>query len=223
MKLSIYFFVLLLLFNFSLSAQNTPRPDALRQYRLGRQSEAANLLSEANTRYNEAVRICQDEISNKIATRDTYIVLTWALQRLKNYREVIIWGERGLILHPDDYRLNEIMGEAYFYLDDYDNSLDSMQRFVNALPQNDRASTAYFFIGEIYRIQEKYLSADIAYTTAVRMEPGIALWWYRLGVSREAAREYAPAQEAFEKALRLNPDFAEAVVAVARIKQRLNP
>lgn len=163
-----------------------------------------------------------EEIDRKIATADTYVVFTWALQRLKNYRDVIVWGERGLALYPNDYRLNEIMGEAYFYLDDYERSLALMQRFVNALPRNDRASTAYFFIGEIYRIQGKYRHADIAYTTAVHLEPGIALWWYRLGITREAAGEYVPAQEAYERSLRIDPSYAEANGAVARIKRLLS-
>ncbi|MDR2194008.1 MAG: tetratricopeptide repeat protein [Treponema sp.] len=219
MKLSALFFIFALLNGAILCAQTAPRPDALAQYRIGRELEARNRLSEANGYYNEAVRICTDEINKRIATADTYAVFTWSLQRLKNYRNVIAWGEKGLALYPNDYRLNEIMGEAYFYLDDYERSLASMQRFVNALPRNDRASTAYFFIGEIYRIQGKYQRADIAYTTAVHLEPGVALWWYRLGVAREAAKEYVSAQEAYERALRINPSYTEASEAVARIKR----
>ncbi|MDR2792432.1 MAG: tetratricopeptide repeat protein [Treponema sp.] len=221
MKLSVLFFISLLISG-NLFAQASQRPDALQQYRSGRELEARNRLSEANGYYNEAIRICMEEIDRKIATADTYVVFTWALQRLKNYRDVIAWGERGLALYPNDYRLNEIMGEAYFYLDDYERSLALMQRFVNALPRNDRASTAYFFIGEIYRIQGKYRHADIAYTTAVHLEPGIALWWYRLGITREAAGEYVPAQEAYERSLRIDPSYAEANGAVARIKRLLS-
>jgi cytochrome c-type biogenesis protein CcmH/NrfG len=49
----------------------------------------------------------------------------------------------------------------------------------------------------------------------------VALWWYRLGVSREAVREYASAQEAYERAARLNPNYSEAVEGVARMKRQL--
>jgi tetratricopeptide (TPR) repeat protein len=218
----LYCLSLSLLLHFSTAALFAQtRPDALQAYRNGRNLEAANRLQEAVANYNESVRICQDEINRTIATRDTYTVLTWSLQRLKRYRDVISWGEKGLILYPDDYRLNEVLGEAYFYMDDYVKSLSSMQRFVNALPRNDRASTAYFFIGEIFRIQGKFLLADMAYTTAVRLEPNVALWWYRLGVSREAVREYASAQEAYERAARLNPNYSEAVEGVARMKRQL--
>lgn len=226
MKAGSLFLLFLLIGIDVLVAQNSPKPDALQQYRIGREREAQNRLSEANRYYNEAIRICRSEIDQKIATSDSYAVFTWALQRLKNYRDVIAWGERGLALYPNDYRLNEIMGEAYFYLDDYEKSLASMQRFVNAFVNaprsNDRFSTAYFFIGEIYRLEGKYQRADIAYSVAVRLEPNIALWWYRLGVAREASGEYAPAQEAYERALRVNPTYTEATASIARIRQRLN-
>jgi tetratricopeptide (TPR) repeat protein len=113
------------------------------------------------------------------------------------------------------------MGEAYFYLYNYPESLRFMQRYVNALPQGDRASVAYFFIGEIYRLQGQYLHADIAYTTALRLEPGADLWWYRLGSVREASGDIAPAIEAYERALRLNPNYREATEGLARVR-RLN-
>jgi tetratricopeptide (TPR) repeat protein len=115
------------------------------------------------------------------------------------------------------------MGEAYFYLDDYDSSLRSLQRYANALPRGSRASTAYFFIGEIYRLQGKFFKADMAYTTAVSQEPSIALWWYRLGLAREAASDYAAAIEAFQRALAINPGYSEAAGALSRTQARLSP
>lgn len=189
---------------------------ALQSYRIGRDLEAQNRLQEANTYYNEAVQITNDEISRNMATRDSYTVLTWALQRQGRYVDVLAWGERGLRLYSDEYRIVETMGEAYFYLDDYDNSLRSMQRYANSAPQGERASVAYFFIGEIYRLRRQFYHADIAYTTAVRLEPNIALWWYRLGLAREGAGDTGPAADAYGQAIRLNPNYREALDGLAR-------
>ncbi|MDR0645370.1 MAG: tetratricopeptide repeat protein [Treponema sp.] len=217
MKRILLTFSLFSLFTLSVFAQN--RPDALAKYRSGRNLEGSNRLQEATAVYNEAVSICNDEINRKIATRDTYVVMTWTLQRLKKYDDVISWAERGLKLYPDDYRLNEIMGEAFFYKDDYERSLDLMQSFVVGLPRNDRVSTAYFFMGEIFRIEGKFRRAEIAYSTAVYLEPNIALWWYRLGLTRESLKDYASAQEAFNRVLKLNPNYKEASEGLERIKQ----
>jgi tetratricopeptide (TPR) repeat protein len=193
---------------------------ALQNYRTGREQEANGRLADADIYYNETVRICQDEVSRNAANRDTYAAITWALQRQKKYRDVVTWGDRGLRLYTDEYRVMETMGEAYFYLDDYDRSLNYMQRYTNALPQGERVSVAYFFIGEIYRLRQQYRHADIAYTTAVRLDPGSALWWYRLATVREYAGEYSPAIEAYQRALQLNPNYTEARAGLTRAQGR---
>jgi tetratricopeptide (TPR) repeat protein len=195
---------------------------AVQNYRIGRDLEAGGRMDEANRYYDEAVRICQDEISRNTANRDTYTALTWAFQRQMKYREVIAWGERGLRLFADEYRILETMGEAYFHLDDYDRSLDCMQRYANALPQGERISVAYFFIAEIFRLRQQYFRADIAYTTALRLNPGAALWWYRLGMVREAQKDYPAAVEAYQRALRLDPGDSRAGAALGRVQEQLN-
>jgi tetratricopeptide (TPR) repeat protein len=201
-----------------LSAQEG-RPDALRSYRVGRDLEARNRLQEARPYYDEAIRICLEELSRDAANMDAYTVLTWTLQRQTRYAEVLEWGQRGLRVNANDFRIIETMGEASFYLNQYAQSLVYMQRYVDGNPQGDRVSVAFFFIGEIYRLQQKYRRADIAYTTAVRLEPGLALWWYRLGTVRESAGDFNPAVAAYEQALRLNPNYQEASAGLARSRR----
>ena len=192
---------------------------AMQNYRRGRDLEALNRMGEANIYYSEAIRISLEEVSRNTATRDSYTAITWSMQRQRRFSEVISWGERGLRAFPDEYRIVEMMGEAFFYLADYDRSMAFMQRYVNAMPQGERASTAYFFIGEIFRIRERYRHADIAYTTALRIEPGLALWWFRLGSVREAVGDRAPAIEAYQRALQINPNHAEARNGLTRLLQ----
>lgn len=214
---------------FSLFAQTGPSgpvsprstvQNAAWNYRTGRDLEAQGRMDEATPYYNEAVRISMDEISRNAATADSYAVLTWTLLRQKKYTDVITWGERGLLLFTSDNRIFETMGEAYFYMGNYNASLESMQRYVDALPQGERSSVAYFFIGEIYRLTQKFRLADIAYTTAVRLQPNLSLWWYRLGSVREAAGDPIPAVEAYTQALRLDPGYREASEGVARLSPR---
>lgn len=192
--------------------------DALQNYRAGRDLEARNRMQEAMPYYSEAIRLCMDAIAQNRATMDTYTVLTWTLRRQQQYTEVINWGQRALRIN-NDYRIIETMGEAYFYLYDYERSLQFMQRYVNSLPHGERASVAYFFIGEIYRLQEKFHRADIAYTTAVRLDPGLALWWYRMGTVREALGDYTSAIEAYQQALRRDPNYREARQGLERSRK----
>jgi tetratricopeptide (TPR) repeat protein len=201
----------------------TPAPDALQNYRVGRELETRGRPEAAAAYYAEAVRICIDELSRNPANMDSYTVLTWAMLRQRRYSEAVSWGERGLQRNPNDYRIIETLGEAYFYLSDYGRSMSALQRYVNAMPRGERASTAYFFMGEIYRNQQKFHHADIAYTTAVTLEGSLALWWFRLGSVRESAGEFAAAAEAYEKALSLNPGYREAAEAFERVRRQSPP
>ncbi len=177
-------------------------------------------MNEAAVYYDEAVRICLDEINQNAANMDSYTVLTWTLQRQGRYSEVINWGQRGLQINANDYRIIETMGEAWFYLDNYDQSLEYMQRYIDSAPQGDRVSVAYFFMGEIFRLRNQDFRADIAYTAAVRLEPNSALWWYRLGTVRERLGDYNPAIEAYQRALNLNPNYREASDGLSRSRNR---
>jgi len=197
------------------------KPDALKTYRLGRDLEAQGRSADANLRYDEAVAICKDEISQNATNMDSYTVLVWSLLRQKKYRDAVDWGQKGLKINPNDHRVIEAIGEAYFYLDDYKESLKAMQKYVDGAPQGERVSVAYFFMGEIYRIQRQSRHADIAYTTAVNLEPSMSLWWYRLGMVREAIGEYAAAVKAYEQAVRLSPNYKDAVEALDRTRKRV--
>ena len=191
---------------------------AIEIYNIGRDLEGQGMNQDAERHYNEVVQICLNEIYLNIATRDTYTALTWALQRQGNYGSVISWGEQGLRLFANEYRIVQTMGEAYFYLNDYGNSLRFMQHYVSSNPLGERVSVAYFFKGEIYRLERKFYLADMAYSTAVRLQPGLALWWFRLGQSLEFSGESRLAAEAFEQALRINPNYQAASDGLLRIR-----
>jgi tetratricopeptide (TPR) repeat protein len=191
---------------------------ALQNYQIGRDLEDMNQMDGAIPYYNEAIRCCMDEISSDTATAESYVILTWTLARQGRYSEVIQWGERGLRANTD-YRLIETMGEACFYLKDYERALNFMQRYVNAVPQGSTTATAYFFVGEIYHLNRRFLHADIAYTTAVKLNPNNSSWWYRLGLSREAAGERTQAIKAYEQALKLKPRDQQILEALDRARR----
>ena len=175
-------------------------------------------MDTANVHYNEAIRQCNDEITRNAATANTYTVLTWALRRQNRFEEVIERGEQGLGQFPNELRIVQTMGEAYFYLNDFNRSLAYMQRYLFTIPEGERSSIAFFFIGEIYRVTEKFHHADIAYTTAVHLQPYSALWWFRLASVREAVGDRNPAIDAYQQALRLNPTYTEARAGLVRVQ-----
>lgn len=216
-KITAFVFFLLLP---GLPAFSQTDQDPLQSFHIGRNLERQGRMDEAILYYNEAIRISYNMIHLNTANRDSFTALVWSLQRLQRYPEVIAWGTRGLDLFADEYRIVHTMGAAYFFLNNHDESLRFMQRYVHSLPRGAQASVAYFFIGEIFRLRRQFHRADIAYSTAVHLEPNAALWWFRLGTVREAVGDYLHAINAYERALALNPNHQQAREGLIR-SQRL--
>ena len=204
------------------NAQRAVKPslvklDALELYREGRALESAQRYADARKKYLKSAEVCREEIKENSRNIESYVVLGWSLIRLEQYSEAIKISNTALTISPKENRITETLAEAYFYLDNYTESLKLFEQYVNALPNGDRASTAYFFIGDIYRLKGKYEHADIAYSMAVRKSPGIALWWYRLGMVRELAGKKEEAKIAYGKALEYRPIYQEASDALRRL------
>lgn len=196
--------ILLLFFAFSLSAQT--KPDAAKEYK------AKN--------YGSAVDICLAEIKAGKSTADTYAILMWSLNRQKRYREAITYGNQGLKKY-NDMRLVESQGVAYYYNGNYDRALASFKTYAAVLPEGSFIDDVYFFMGEIYIRQNEFNNADIALTTAVHHYPKSALWWARLGYAREQAGSYEGALAAYDQALSINKNNAEAKLGRERVAAKL--
>ncbi len=193
------------------------KPDALKLYRNGRDLEAAGRTEDAAAAYRQSIEVCKQDLTDNPKNMDAYTIETWALVRLGKYQDAVDTCAEALKV-TNDYRVVETMGEAYFYLRQYKESLKQFERYVDAAPKGERISTAYFFIGEIFRLNREYNHADIAYSTAVYLEPGLSLWWYRLGTVRESVGDKTGAQTAYQRALKLRPDYKDANEGLNRVR-----
>ncbi len=211
--LSVCTFGILLVF--SVCAQT--KPDALKLYRTGRDLDAIGRTDEARSAYQQSAAICRQELASNPRNMESYVVLGWSLFRLEQYQEAVNISLEALKVNPREYRIMETLGECYFYLGNFTESRKMMERYIDGLPNGERISTAYFFVGEIFRLTDRLNHADIAYSAAVQKEPAIALWWYRLGSVREAVGDKEGAKTAYERALRLRPVYKEASDGLSRV------
>lgn len=201
-------------------APAAPRADALLLYRQGRDLESAGKQAEAQAKYADSVAICDQELAADPKRMEAYVVKCWSLFRLNRHQEVVTTGQAALKLQFDA-RAAEVMGESYYHLNQMDNALKYLQKYVDSAGENgDRVPTAYFYMGETYLRLKKYSHADIAYSTAVKREPNMPRWWFRLGGVCEQLQEYKRAYDAYAKALALNPSYQEALAAQARVKPK---
>jgi len=202
------------------AAQPAAKADALLLYRQGRDLESGGKQAEAQARYGESVAVCDQELAADPRRIEAYVVKCWSLFRLGRHAEVIATGQAALKIQFDA-RAAEVMGESYYHLGQMDNALKYLAKYVEAAGEGgDRVPTAYFYMGETYLRLKKYSHADIAYSTAVKREPNMPRWWFRLGGVCELQQEWRRAYDAYARALALNPAYQEALEAQARVKPK---
>ncbi len=183
------------------------KPDALQAYR--------------NGNYDEAIGICKQELLENPSNLESYVVMSWSLVKLARYDEALGFAKKGLELNRYDVRLIEILGEIAYFQGRNNEAVRYFQQYITLAPEGSRIDVVYYFLGELYIRLGRYRHADISLTTAVRYVPGNALWWNRLGFARENAGELRNAITAYEKALSLNPNLADAQRGLERCKQNL--
>jgi tetratricopeptide (TPR) repeat protein len=198
--------VLLLLFpQRSGFAQN--QGDALAEYR--------------NRNYETAVTICKNELALNPGNLESHVVICWSLISLGRYEEALNYARQGRNLSRYDPRIIEILGEISYYQGRNREGLDYFQEYVNLAPEGSRIDLVYYFIGEIYIRLGRFRHADIALSTAVHYMPGNAAWWTRLAYARENAGERREAIRAYERALSLDAQYADARRGLERVRQAM--
>ena len=198
--------ILLLLLSAS-GAFGQTKPDALQEYR--------------NGNYERAVEICKAEIAVNAGNIESHVVICWSLIRMGRYEEARSYALAGRKLSRYDHRIVEILGEVNFHQGQNAESLQYFQEYINLAPEGGRIETVYYFIGEIYIRLGRFRHADIALSTAVHYTPGNAIWWTRLAYARENAGDLADAVLAYEQALALNSQLADARRGLDRTRQAL--
>ncbi len=199
-------FVMLLLAYAGLAFAQEPT-DALALYRQGR--------------YNDAVAATLQEIEAMPRNMDSYTVLGWSLLALGRYQDALEYGLRALEISRFDVRVIGIVGEAHYYLGNYLESLDYFEEYVSIAPTGTLIDAAYYYMGEIFLRFEEYNHADIAFSAAVFHDGNNPRWWTRLGFAREQAKRLPDALEAYNRALQLDPNLADAARGVQRVNDAM--
>jgi tetratricopeptide (TPR) repeat protein len=183
------------------------KPDALELYKTGR--------------YLEAIKVCQEELAESPKNIDSHVVLGWSQLKLRRYAEALETAENADRISPHDPRLVQIMGEAKYYLGRIEDALASLEEYVRLRPSGDRIARVYWLMGECFISLKEYQNADIAISTALYHEDNNAGWWARLGYARELANDLKSAREAFDRALRLDPNLIDAQRGKERVEKKL--
>jgi tetratricopeptide (TPR) repeat protein len=200
-------FLAMLVSFFPFKAACQDRPDALELYRSGK--------------YSEAIVVCRQELQETPKNIESHVVLAWSYLKLKDYSEALETGQKALDIAPNDPRLVEVIGESQVFLGKLDDALRNLEEYVALRPSGDRIDRVFWLMGECYIGLRQYQNADIAVSTALYYNQNNAAWWARLGYIREMANDFKWAQEAYLRALKLDPSLNDALRGKERVDKKL--
>ena len=187
----------------------------------GRRLEMAETRkAESQLDFQRSLAMTERLLSKEPSNPDLQTLKTWNLFRLHRYVDTVVYAQ-SVLNTREDHRVLETMAEALFFLNKNEEALSAFGRYFTIAPENDdRRSSAFYYVGEIYFRIKKYEHADIAFSTAVSMEKNMYYWWYRLGLVKEILGQYRRAYEAFNTSLSLKSNFKPALEARERVKAK---
>ena len=187
----------------------------------GRRLEMAETRkAESQLAFQRSLAMTERLLSKEPSNPDLQTLKTWNLFRLHRYVDTVVYAQ-SVLNTRQDHRILETMAEALFFLNKNEEALSAFSRYFAIAPESDdRRSSAYYYVGEIYFRIKKYEHADIAFSTAVALEKNMYYWWYRLGLVKEVLGQYRLAYEAFNASLALKSNFKPALEARERVKAK---
>lgn len=173
--------------------------------------------------WTKTITECEKRLKKFPEDKTAKVLLGRALVKNKQYREAENRMNAFLQNAKHDLDFTEILAEAEFYLGKNGNSLSHFEEYAAYSSESAaRYGASYYYMGEIYIRLSMYQHADMAFSTAVYIEPLLHRWWARLGYAREMAKNYTGALEAYSEAVRLDGTFEAALKGLERVSKILN-
>ncbi len=141
-----------------------------------------------------------------------------------NYKKAIDAFEKAIKIKPDYHVAYYNKGKNYRKLKEYQNAIDAFEKAIKIKPDFHEA---YYNKGAAYGELKKYQEAINAYKETIKIKPNFhvayhgigvaynkkaidAKAYYNMGKIYHKLKKYKNAINAFEKAIKIKPDFHEA-------------
>jgi len=157
-----------------------------------------------------AIRIDSTVASYYIALGDVY----FAENKTRQTKEVL---ERTVLKFPESTEALMKLSELYFIVKQYKEAIEHINK---ALKINENIAKAYYLKGSIYRESGDTSKAISSLETAVEQDNRLTDAYYDLGIIY-AARKNPIAFEYYTNALRVDPNYVNAMYAKAKLLQDL--
>ena len=169
--------------------------------------------------YQRAIQIAQNELITNPNNFDAQLVLSWGLLATGQNQRALSVASDAYERAPDDARLAAVIGESYYHLGRYLESLSFLERYISLISDGIALGRVHSFMGEIFIQFGEYNNASVALAAAVERDPSVSLWWQRLGFVYEQLSQKSDARTAYQRALELNPNAQGVQESLDRASQ----
>jgi tetratricopeptide (TPR) repeat protein len=132
------------------------------------------------------------------------------------YEDAIPLLESGIKIAPQRPDLHAALGESYFMSGKVEKAIDEFKTLIALEP----SARSYTFMGLSYRHLGRFDEALKYFNEGLKLNPRDAACLFNVGFIEERQGNSVRADEFFQRALRSNPDFSEALLELANLRMK---
>lgn len=164
----------------------------------------------------KAVSSFQTAIEQRTDYDDAYLQLAMIFHN-RNSKTAIQYYDGAIRANPKN--TDALYGRGLFYQENERNFDQAVQDYTNAILINPKVANAHFALGYIhYQYLKVYDQAIIHFNDAINVSPNWPEAYFNRGLTYETQGNVAAAIADYEKAIKINPSYKAAELALVRVK-----
>jgi tetratricopeptide (TPR) repeat protein len=154
--------------------------------------------------------------ANKTAPENSEILFLMAQISISQryFEDAIPLLEKGLLIAPQRSGLRAALGESYFMSGKTDKAIEELHKVIEVEP----SVRTYAFLGLAYTHLGRFEEAKQNFQSGLKLDPRSSFCQFQLGYIAERQGDSAGAETTFQKVLRSNPDFSDALLELANLR-----
>ncbi len=156
--------------------------------------------------------------AHKLAPQNTDVIFLMArVSMTQNYFEdAIPLLESGLKIAPQRADLRAALGESYFMAGKTESAIEEFKKLIELEP----SARSYAFMGLSYRHLGRFDEALKYFEEGLKKDPQDTSCLFNVGYIEERRGNYVRAEDLFQRTLRSNADFPEALLELANLRAK---
>ncbi len=156
--------------------------------------------------------------AHKLAPQNTDVIFLMArVSMTQNYFEdAIPLLESGLKIAPQRADFRAALGESYFMSGKTESAIEEFKKLIELEP----SARSYAFMGLSYRHLGRFDEAMKYFEEGLKKDPWNTSCLFNIGYIEERRGNYVRAEDRFQRTLRSNADFPEALLELANLRAK---